>query len=361
MPFLSVSPVGFRNIKDAAIDLFAPEVFLTGENGQGKTNILESLYMISYGSSFRTKNDAEIIRSGEDSYGIRGFYKDENGKADTIALQYAKSAGKKKLLKNGKVLIDRKDLIQTIPCVLFCHDDLDFAVGEPERRRFFIDQSLSMYDVLYIDVLRKYKKILKIRNMLLRDEKYEMLDIYDIELAKNGLTIVKKRNEALFRFNRIFAPLYEEVTGIDKVSIAYDSSWKEKKEEEIVALLQEKRQSDIVMKTTLSGPHRDRIRFMRHQQPFIPTASTGQRRLAAILLRVCQAVLYTETVSKKPVLLMDDVLLELDIAKRERITALLPQYDQLFCTFLPEEPYARYKRSSTKVYEVKNGVLTPTA
>ncbi|WP_428770243.1 DNA replication and repair protein RecF [Treponema sp. HNW] len=362
MPFLSLYTSGFRNLKEGQTDLLAPEVFFVGENGQGKTNLLETLYTASYGSSFRTKSDAEIIQKGGDFYAIRAFYRDETGKADTVAIQYEKSIGKKKILKNGKVLTDRKDLIQTIPCVLFCHDDLDFAVGEPERRRFFIDQSLSMYDILYVDVLRKYKKVLKSRNTVLRDERgtgissyTDMLDIYDIELTEHGREMVKKRRDALHNFNRIFTPLYEEVTGIKNVSLAYDSSWKDKKSEEVLALLKEKRASDVLMKTTLSGPHRDRIRFVKSGEPFIPTASTGQRRLAAILLRVCQAVLYTEITSKKPVLLMDDVLLELDPAKREKITSLLPSYDQLFCTFLPEEPYSRYMKSGTKVYEVREG------
>lgn len=364
MPFLSLSPFCFRNLKDGEMDLLASEVFFVGENGQGKTNILEALYTVSYGSSFRTKSDAEIIRSGEESYTVRGFYRDESGKADTAAVQYSKNIGKKKILKNGKVLTDRKDLIQTIPCVLFCHDDLDFAVGEPERRRFFIDQSLSMYDILYIDVLRKYKKVLKSRNAVLRGESgkgtaecADILDVYDIELVQNGVEMVKKRRDALHNFNRVFTPLYEEVTGIQNVCLAYDSVWKNKKNDEVLMLLREKRASDLLMKTTLSGPHRDRIRFMCCGAPFISTASTGQRRLAAILLRVCQAVLYTEICAKKPVLLMDDVLLELDPAKREKITALLPAYDQLFCTFLPEEPYRRYMKSGTRVYEVHEGQI----
>ena len=364
MPFLSLYTSGFRNLKDGQIDLLAPEVFFVGENGQGKTNLLETLYISSYGSSFRTKSESEIIKKDADAYSIRGFYRDETGKADTVAVQYEKSAGKKKILKNGKILTDRKDLIQTIPCVLFCHDDLDFAIGEPERRRFFIDQSLSMYDIFYVDVLRKYKKVLKSRNSVLRDERAsenssytDMLDVYDISLAEHGREMVKKRRDALHNFNRIFTPLYEEVTGIKNISLVYDSSWKDKKNEEVLALLKEKRTSDIIMKTTLSGPHRDRIRFVKSGEPFIPTASTGQRRLTAILLRVCQAVLYTEITAKKPVLLMDDVLLELDPAKRERITALLPAYDQLFCTFLPEEPYSRYMKSGTKVYKVHEGAV----
>ena len=105
----------------------------------------------------------------------------------------------------------------------------------------------------------------------------------------------------------------------------------------------------------MSGPHRDRINFVRDNKLFIPTASTGQCRLVSLLLRVAQAVYFTRVTGLKPVLLMDDVLLELDPDKRTKVTALLPEYDQLFCTFLPGEPYERYMYDTTKVYKIKSG------
>ena len=109
------------------------------------------------------------------------------------------------------------------------------------------------------------------------------------------------------------------------------------------------------METTMSGPHRDRINFILNNKMFIQTASTGQCRLVALLLRVAQSVYYTKVTGEKPVLLMDDVLLELDPEKRRKLTSLLPEYDQLFCTFLPGEPYEKYMHDTTKIYTIKNG------
>ena len=120
-------------------------------------------------------------------------------------------------------------------------------------------------------------------------------------------------------------------------------------------ILISKRNVDFVMETTMSGPHRDRIRFMKDGKSFVPTASTGQRRLISLLLRAAQAVHYSEVTGRKPVLLMDDVLLELDPDKRQKFTSVLPPYNQLFCTFLPGEPYERYKTPNTKVYFVEEG------
>ncbi len=358
MPVLSVSYYNYRNLTNETISLLSKEIFFVGENGQGKSNLLESIYYSAYGSSFRTHTDAEIIRKGETSFSVRTMYKDENENTSSILI--ALENGKKRIEKNGKRLQDRKELINTMPCVLFCHDDLDFVVGEPERRRFFIDQSLSMYDVMYIDVMRRYKRILKSRNMALKEKQYEMLDAYDLQLAQNGVEIERKRRDAIFQFNQIFGKLYEEITGIEGLAIKYEPSWKMNENiipttDEVLLVLQEKREMDRIIATTMSGPHRDRIRFTRNGANFIPEASTGQRRLIAILLRVAQALFYTQAVGKKPILLMDDVLLELDPDKRQSVTLHLPEYDQLFCTFLPGEPYERYQHTTTKIFEISNG------
>lgn len=360
MPFLSLSCTNFRNIQNNTIDLLAKEVYFVGENGQGKTNFLEALYYSAYGSSFRTRIEQEIVREGEDAFSIRTMFRDDNESVTTIHGEFQR--GRKKILKNQKRIQDRKELINTIPCVLFCHDDLDFAVGEPERRRFFIDQSLSMYDELYIDELRSYKKILKSRNLVLKNQDYAMLDMYDLQLVQKGRYLQEKRKKMIFLFNTIFTRLYEKVSGIENVTIIYEPSWKEAENQtpsqnQVLELLLSKRKVDYVMETTMSGPHRDRIRFMKEGRPFVPTASTGQRRLISLLLRVAQAVHYTEVTGRKPVLLLDDVLLELDPDKRQKFTAVLPPYNQLFCTFLPGEPYQRYQTSETKVLFVEDGAV----
>ena len=339
------------------IDLSAKEVFFCGKNGQGKSNILETLYYSSYGASFRTRLDNEIIRNGESCMSLHSIYREESGVTHTTRIKLEKS--KKTIEKDGKIIHDRKELINTMPCVLYNHDDLDFAIGEPERRRFFIDQSLSMYDLLYVDLLRKYKKILKTRNLSLKEQRYDLLDMYDMQLVQNGIEIQRKRYNAVFNFNQIFGRLYENVTGISGLSIKYNPSWNQESSNiDMNAVLENfraKREAEKLLCTTLSGPHRDKIVFVRDGRDFIATASTGQRRLVALVLRTAQAVFYNKITQKKPVLLMDDVLLELDPDKRQRLTSLLPEYDQLICTFLPGEPYRNYIHSNTYVYNVEEG------
>ncbi|MBP5464943.1 MAG: DNA replication/repair protein RecF [Treponema sp.] len=369
MPFCSLSTVNFRNLANATIDLFAREVFFTGENGQGKSNLLEALYFSSNGASFRTHLDGEMIRNGEGGMSVRTLYKgaDDEGHTSFISLE----GSRKKMERDGKIVRDRKDLVSAMPCVLYSHDDLDFAKGSPERKRFFVDQTLSMYDVLYIDLMRRYKRILKSRNLCLNEHNLALLDRYYLQLAQNGLEIQKRRKMAIFKFKDIFSRLYEEVSGLSGVTLRYLPSWKKPAADsaaegmpaaadlpsvdDVLARLRDMRLADEKMGTTMTGPHRDRIEFEKDGLPFIPLASMGQRRLVALVLRTAQAVYFTEETRRKPVLLMDDVLLELDPGKRERMTALLPDYEQLFCTFLPGEPWRNYIRSETKVYEIQAG------
>lgn len=358
MPVLQVKLTNFRNLANSKIDLSSKEIFFVGENGQGKSNLLETIYFSAYGSSFRTHRENEIVKNGERDFSIKTIYKDERGSLQDILV--ALENGKKRIDKNGKHLKDRKDLIETMPCVLFCHDDMEFVTGEPEKRRFFIDQCLSMYDLFYIDTIRRYKKVLKNRNQALKDRLYNMLDVYDQQLAENGLEIIKKRKAAIFQFNQIFPSLYEKISGIEGVKIKYSPSWIKSDGmlptvEEIVKVLFNNREKDKILGTTTSGPHRDGILFFKDGKLFVPQSSTGQRRLITLLLRISQAMYFKMLTGKNPILLMDDVMLELDPDKREKVTSMLPEYDQLFCTFLPGEPYERYKKENTKIYFIKGG------
>ena len=353
--FLSLSLYNFRNLENQTLDLSAPEVFLVGQNGQGKTNLLEALYLAAYGNSFRTRNESEIYKKNTSEYSLRVLFKEKEERSHRISII---SKDKKKIIeKNLKKIHDRKDFISTIPCILFCHGDLDFAIGAPERRRFFIDQSLSLYDPSYIDTLRAFTKLLKSRNLIIKEKKSSLLDVIDTQLIPIGLQIMEKRKQLIESFNAIFSPLYANISGIDSVTLDYSTSWKSYVFDEVLVTLIEKRQLDFTMNTSMSGPHRDKIRFICKKKPFIPTASTGQQRLLSLVLRTAQAHFYTETTERLPVLLMDDVLLELDPEKRKKFTELLPQYDQLICTFLPGEPYQNYMREKTRIYIVSNGAF----
>lgn len=353
---------GFRNIRDRQIDTSAKQIILTGENGQGKTNVLEAVYMLCYGTSFRTQNIKELVTHGRESFYLCSVFEDSQGlerKAEVIF-----SDGKKHIRLDGKDIKDRKELIYCLPCIVFSHDDIEFVRGEPENRRRFFDQTMTMYDPVFFDDLRRYKLILKQRNAAIKDQRTELLDIYDQKLASYGLQIMKSRRAVADSFSAIFPDIYNAVSLEDRgIEISYRPSWNEELGEDgIIEKLESQRDVDLKMNTTTSGPHRDRFLINDRNGLFTSSASTGQMRLASLVFRSAQAAFYRQKTGQNPIFLIDDVLLELDSQKRARYLSFLGHYNQAFFTFLPEEKYFGsmfdMEESQTLMYTVSEGSFT---
>jgi DNA replication and repair protein RecF len=179
--------------------------------------------------------------------------------------------------------------------------------------------------------------------------------VIDPQFAEYGLRLMQKRNEEVNHFSKLFGPLYKIVSLIDNVDIEYEPSWKSYNINEIITYLKNKRDRECMAGLSLSGPHRDSYFFTKNKTDFSKKASTGQKRLLALLLRLAQATRYYYVNNKKPILLLDDVLLELDGEKRIKFLSVLPEYEQAFYTFLPEEPFDKYKKDDTIVYFIKDG------
>ena len=357
MFFSSLRTAAFRNIADTEVFTGAKDVFLIGENGQGKTNFLEALYFCAYASSFRTVRDGELARNGEKDFSAE--VKIAQSANDEILVKFEK--GKKLIFINGKRAEDRRELLSIAPAIVFCHEDMEFVSGAPERRRWFFDQTLSLYDPVYLEDLRRFRRVLKTRNTLLKDfaqrklsgSPEPVLDALDPQFAAYGQKLMEKRKTAAAQFSGVFGPLYEKVSGIAGITVQYVQSWKS--ETGAFSHLQERRIADMAAGLSLSGPHRDRYVFTHNGSEFAGKASTGQRRLLALLLRAAQTMRFSQMTGLNPVLLLDDVLLEMDGEKRRRFLSVMPAYDQAFYTFLPEEPYKRYQKEDTLVYTVNAG------
>jgi DNA replication and repair protein RecF len=170
---------------------------------------------------------------------------------------------------------------------------------------------------------------------------------------------MERREKEIDFFSSIFNSLYENVSGICGIKIKYRKSWKSDSANNIINELRENRMSEIHYGLTRTGPHRDNYIFMKEScmKEFDHTASTGQKRLLALILRTAQALRCFEMTNREPVLLLDDVLLELDGKKKINFLQLLPPYKQAFYTFLPEERFDEYRKSDTIVYYVQEGNL----
>ena len=254
----SVRISAFRNLKDALVATKANKIFLIGNNGQGKTNFLEAVYFCAYGSSFRGSADRDIAQDGSKDFSSCINVSENTEDSDNftnIHVKYEKE--KKQIFLDGKKINDRKELLSVVPCIIFCHEDMEFVSGSNERRRWFFDQVLSLYDPLYLDDLRCYKKIVKSRNNVLRDNNSgTLLEALDQQCAFYGKRLMEKRQTAAGLFSGIYSGLFKQVAGIDGMSVKYLPSWKCGTEKEILELLQKQRESDLAAGISKTGPSR---------------------------------------------------------------------------------------------------------
>ena len=369
MGFSEIDVYRFRNLVDQRVDTNATEVFLVGENGMGKTNFLEAIYYLCYAGSFRTRRDEQLLQHGNEEMAVRGTLVQ---KSDRRRLVCKNRNRKKEIELDGRKVEDRKELVSVMPCVVFCHDDIDFVKGPPEMQRYFLDQTLSMYNPLFIDDMRRYRRILKSRNLALKAGHMEVLTVYDEQLADAGLHLQENRRLAVEAFNRTFSELFKRVSALEQpLKLLYRPSWRRRRREgerlersgtpdrpTVLQQLEDGRENDTYFRTTTSGPHRDKFRYDFGGRDFTEVGSTGQMRLVSLILRVAQAHFYREQTARSPLLLFDDVLLELDPHRRGRFFDALPEYEQAYFTFLPDEQYQRYRREGTLLYRVTDGLLT---
>ncbi len=359
MKFRSVGFKHFRNLEDTLISTDSTQVVLVGKNGQGKTNFLEALYTLCYGSSFRSHQASVMCKHSFSTFSLSAVFETHEKLQSTLLFNY--SPQKREIRIDGKEIKDRKELIYNIPCIVFSHDDIEFVRGTPEHRRRFFDQTMSMYDPLFFDDLRQYRLILKQRNAAIKEKYYSLLPMYNQKLAEVGLRIQVMRKEMVEEFNLIFPDLYSKIAqNFSHIHIKYKPSWKNcNSVEEIIEKLESHKESDIRMNTTISGIHRDKFVVFDNDIYFSESGSTGQMRLASLIFRIAQMHTYRKKTNKKPILLIDDVLLELDIEKRGRFLKELSGYAQAFFTFLPKEQYfTELTPEDSLLYTIENGRCT---
>ena len=258
----------FRNYKDLAIDFDERVNLITGQNAQGKTNLIESLYISSMGRSFRTSHDNEMIMFGEDAAHIKVSAQKEF--TDTKVDIVLRSDSRKAVKKDGNTVRKTAELLDNIIIVVFSPDDLRIVKDEPEKRRKFIDRELSQIKPAYFDAYMKYRRALMERNSYLKNDVIDqsMLDIWDEGLIKYGALLMRYRSDFIRELSEISGNIHNSITnGKEKVILRYDSDINiagdvNTQEEFISRQLTASRENDIRRKTTVRGPHKDDISFI---------------------------------------------------------------------------------------------------
>ena len=348
----------FRNYKSLNICFDSGTNIFYGDNAQGKTNILEAIYMGSTAKSHRGSRDKEIICFGEEEAHIKMFVK-KNNISDRIDMHLKKSKAKG-IAINGVPIRRASELMGISNVIIFSPEDLNLIKNGPADRRRFIDMELCQLDRIYINNLSSYNRILMQRNKLLKELVYkpeyaDMIKIYDIQLVNYGKEIINRREQFIKELNDITVEIHSRLTGEkEKLKLVY--------EPDVPAKLFEKRleegfERDVRQKISLTGPHRDDMMFISNDIDLRKYGSQGQQRSAALSLKLAEIELVKRKTGDSPLLLLDDVLSELDAGRQEHLLECITDV-QTFITCTGLDDFVNKHFKINKVFRVNNGMVT---
>lgn len=357
MRFTSIELRDFRNYDTLSMEFHPRTNILYGDNAQGKTNILEALYLCCTTKSHKGSKDREMIKIGKEEAHLRiGVEKD--GSLHTIDMHLKKNRSKG-IAIDGVPIKSSGELVGMIQVVLFSPEDLSIIKNGPGERRRFIDMELCQLDKIYLHDLAKYNRIVEQRNNLLKQISFnrdllDTLSIWDEQLLEYGKRIIKRRKDFILQLNEIVYEIHKKLSGEkEELFMEYEASVKE---EEFAEKLKRARERDIVQKMTTVGPHRDDIKFLIKDIDIRKFGSQGQQRTSALSLKLAEIEILKKEKGTEPILLLDDVLSELD---RNRQNYLLESIENIqtiiTCTGLEE--FVNNRLSINRIYKVINGCV----
>jgi DNA replication and repair protein RecF len=328
----TLSIIDFKNIGDQRIEL-SPEInCFVGDNGAGKTNILDAVHYLAMARSMSTITDSQCMMHGKESFLIDGRFTADNERIETILCSYSRRGGKT-LKRNGKEYDKLSDHVGHIPIVVVSPADTALISDSAEERRKYINRFISQIDRAYMNALIRYNAAIMERNKLLKNSpSEEMLLIYDSMLSASAEVIYERRNAIVERLRPLvesyYALLSEER---ENIGITYKS---ELCETPLMELLQQSRQKDIVNEYTTSGIHRDDIVFTMGDFPLRKYGSQGQQKSFLIALKLAEYTLLTEHCKERAILLLDDLFDKLDMRRVAHLLRLVggEMFGQIFIT-----------------------------
>lgn len=356
-----LSLVGFRSYERLEAHWEPKGALLWGENGAGKTNLLEAMHLLAVGRSHRTQNDRELIAVGADGLFARGVGKSAIEGAVEVEVAIAARAGEPKRARvNGKEEGRLSAIVGRLGVVMAAPEDLEIPRGAPERRRRFLDQLLCQMRPAHLAALQAYGKALRQRNRALREaregrgghEAAALAEAWDAPLVEWGQRVRAGRASLVGRLSDLAARHYREVSGREEeLRVAYPAA-----EDDLAATVARAAPAEARRGTTLVGPHRDDLSLALDGKDLRAYGSRGQQRAAAFALRLASAAIFREERGEAPVLLLDDVFAELDPGRADRLAGMLAGTAQVFVTATHvEEIAARFP--GVPAHHVRPGVI----
>lgn len=361
MRLKSLQLVNFRNYDNLHLEFNEKINLLVGKNGQGKTNIVESIYMLSFGKSFRTNKDREIIKFESENLYIGGSY----SKSYTNGLIEIGIGKNKKGIKVNKIHIQKiHELLGNLNVVIFSPEDLRLVKEGPKERRLFIDKEISQIIPRYYNYLTSYNKILFQRNKLLKSNYIDksLLDVYDESLAQYGSYIYILRRDFIKKIADISKNMHDRLTnGIEELLITYKNQVDISDEDTLSTVytrflekLSSSRSHDIETRTTRYGIHKDDLNIFINDLDVRLYGSQGQQRTASISLKLSEIELINNEVGEYPVLILDDVFSELDETRQKLLVDNLSVV-QMFITTAEVSHKNIFDKSNTTIFNIEQG------
>ncbi len=349
----------FRNYKELRTSFSKNVNIFLGNNAQGKTNLLEGIYLNAMAKSFKTTKDKELIRFGEEFCKIKtiAFFDDDEHSTEIVI----NKEGKKGVKLDGVKINRTSELLERIFIIIFSPEDLKIVKDEPEKRRKFIDRELCQIKPGYYNDLNNYKRVLKQRNTYLKEERIEssILDIWDHELARYGSKVIARRNEFIKRINEISKEIHKNISGgKENLELNYEPniSFSSELESDFYEIISSTRNDDIRNRTTGRGPHKDDLKISADRIDLRKYGSQGQQRTAALSLKLSEIKLIEEEMEEKPILLLDDVLSELDNDRQNFLIHSLGG-NQLFITTTDISGKVARQLPEGKVFKITSGQI----
>lgn len=354
----SLTLENFRNYDRQSV-LFHPGVnILIGDNAQGKTNLIEAIYMMSFAKSFRTQKDRETINFNKDYAKIEAVIVNDDEEQPFSML--IKPDGKY-ISYNGVKVSKMAELLEKVYVVIFSPEDLKLVKDSPDKRRKFIDRELSKLRPSYYENLYNYKKVLKQRNAYLKEDSIQtdILRIWDYKLAEYGAEIINKRNEFIKKIEKVSSDIHSSITsGKETLTVEYEAniSPAPQLKQAFLAETEKTLEKDLSQRTTSRGPHKDDLKICINGVDIRHFGSQGQQRTAALSLKLAEIKLIKELTGEDAVLLLDDVLSELDKSRQSYLVNCLNQV-QIFITTteISQEVADSFPEGVT--YRIKNGKI----
>lgn len=345
----------FRNYPRLDVD-FAPGFhLLLGNNAQGKTNILEAIYLMATLRSFRGVGSSQMVQHGKKGYFVGGKVV---GRGEHDIKMYW-SAAERSLSLDARLVRKLTDYLGTLRTVVFCTEDLQLVKGTARGRRRFLDLLLSQTNSGYLPLLQRYAQVLRARNALLKRSILDdaSLESFTRELVSVGQEITRQRRELVPKFSPLARLAYRRISvDAEELRIEYQSSVKNDFALELV----QSRRREQSYRATLVGPHRDDVQLLLNDRSAAQFGSEGQKRTLVIALKVAQAEYLTGIHGSPPILLIDDIMGELDVKRRTGLLPLLEKTNhsrgQVFMT-ATEENWPSELSGELQRWEVSGGTL----